>query len=219
MAHAATGEAYKPGMEGRDGLRQVLAKPVSLESVVGEEAHHVHVNAVFFQRRQHESYLTLHCFLVNDQRQSIALPALTLNLYLLFCKHLALVVDETHEQLILMSILATGKDREVELLKRLRLHAPPPRIIECVLFGQEHIMRIVCAQGISRADTDRMIALPCRRSIPTMMIAGRILEVTVLNKFGIETAVGRIADVLKENAHQTVADRFLLRRIYGQRRL
>ena len=210
MAHASPGETHKLWMKGCDGLCQVFAEPMSLEGVVGKEAHHVYGDAVVFQRGQHEPDLTLQGFLVNDQRQSVALPALSLDFHLLFCKHLALVVDQTHQQLVLASIVATDKNGEVKLPERLSHHSAPPRIIECVLLGQKYIVRIVFAQGLHRADTNRMIALPCRRSIPTTMIVGSILEIAVLDKFSIEASIGSITDVLKENTHQPVTDRLLL---------
>ena len=210
MAHATTGKTYEPRTEGRDSLGQVFAKPMSLEGIVRKEAYHVYGNAVLFQRCQHQSDLTLRGFLVNNQRQGIASPVLTFDLYLLFCEHLALVIDKAHQQLILASILAADKDREVELLEWFSHQSTPPCVIECVLLGQEHIVGIVFAQRLCRADADRMIALPCGRCVPPTMVVGGVLEITVLNKFRIKATIGSIADVLEENTHQSVADRLLL---------
>ena len=42
------------------------------------------------------------------------------------------------------------------------------------------------------------------------MVAWEILEVAVLNHLSIESAIGSIADILEEDAHELVADGFLL---------
>ena len=58
-------------------------------------------------------------------------------------------------------------------------------------------------------------SVPCRGGVPLATVFGAVLKVTVLHQFAIQSAIGRIADVLEEDADEFVADGFLLR-AHGQ---
>ena len=45
---------------------------------------------------------------------------------------------------------------------------------------------------------------PCRLRVPSAVVTGCVFKVTVLYQLGIQSAVGSIADVFKENTHQLV---------------
>ena len=56
---------------------------------------------------------------------------------------------------------------------------------------------------------------PCRARLPVDIVAtvrGSVLKIAVLNKLGIQTAVGTIIDILEEYAYQFVRYRFCLGR-------
>ena len=61
--------------------------------------------------------------------------------------------------------------------------------------------------------------MPCRRCFPFFAVTAVVFEVTVLYELGIESAIGCIADVLEKDAHELVADVFLLVLVNGERRL
>ena len=60
-------------------------------------------------------------------------------------------------------------------------------------------------------------SVPGCSSIPSAMVLSRIFEVAVLNQLGIEATVGCIADILKEDTYELVADDFLTVHVDSQR--
>src|SRR5574344_1856116 len=72
-------------------------------------------------------------------------------------------------------------------------------------------MLIVNMDGLDRVDGERTAGFaerPGCLTIPTSVIGRRVFKAPVLNELGIQTTVGRIADVFKEDAHQLVTDGF-----------
>ena len=50
------------------------------------------------------------------------------------------------------------------------------------------------------------LELPCGEAMPSAAVGGRVLEVAVLDEFAIESAIGSVADILKEDTDELVAD-------------
>ena len=60
---------------------------------------------------------------------------------------------------------------------------------------------------------------PCGQGIPVLTVGCCIFKVAVLNKLRIQSAVGSIADILKEDAHQVGRDVLLVSPVYRQLRI
>jgi len=60
-----------------------------------------------------------------------------------------------------------------------------------------------CSQGVTGSHL-----LPCCAGSPAVTFGRAVLKRAVLQEFGIESAIGRAADVLEENANQFIADGF-----------
>ena len=122
-------EAHKLWAQRGNGLRGVLAQPVTFEGVVREKAHHVHVDASFFQRGQGKPHVASFHFLVHCQRELIALPTLAVQLQPHFCVFLAIVAHKGHEYLVFASIGRAKTQGAIKLLQRRGGHSLPSFII------------------------------------------------------------------------------------------
>ena len=129
VTHATAWEPHKLWMESGNGLSQVLAEPMPLEGLMGEEAHHIDRHMTFLERCQSQAHLSLHRFLIHYQRKGIAIPALALGLDFLLGIHLTILTDELYQHLVLFTILIAQVNRKVERLVSSCRDAIPPYII------------------------------------------------------------------------------------------
>ena len=73
--------------------------------------------------------------------------------------------------------------------------------------------RVVCRYGPVSAVT---VHTPRRLGCPPLPVARGVLKVTVLYQFGIYSAVGSIADILKKYSYQVIAYRLFVGFVYRQ---
>ena len=225
VAHAAAGESHELRLQRGDGLSQVAAQAVALVGVLREERYHVEgsLSALLAHDAQLASLhvvvgehggLQALLLLVGVEHERIAMPALAFSLQPAFSHHRAVVGHEGHRELLLLAVLQAYVAREV--VAGTLVDDAVPAAVQQRVGIHHHVVRIVLRQRFVGGQLHARRGLPCRQRIPAAMVAGRVFEVAVLHQFGIQPAVGGIADVLEEHADELVADGLLLRRVHAE---
>ena len=212
VAHATAGETHELGMQGGDGLSQVFAQSVlaPFKRRLREEAHHVNGSLALVKGNDDKL-----CTAVGTRRREhslIAAPALALALQ----RGLRNGGAVAGAQLYAEALLATHKHGEVIVPALLQGYAVPPLVPQRVS-TDNGMMWILGREGIGVGDDDVARRVPGGGGAPLAAVAAGVFEVAVLYELGIETAVGRVADVFEEDAYELVADGLLAGEVDGER--
>ena len=195
---------------------------MSLEGVVRKERNHVESHLRVLLAHQHQ--LALHrlvtvlfdAFLVGRvERQGVALPAVASHLHLPFRHHKTLLTHQSHRQRLTSAIRQPRIERAIIL--RTTVEDAVPALVVQRVGSDDHIVRIVGTERLVCGDGKRHTTLPSRCSTPSAVVSRRVFKITVLHQFRIQSAIGCIADVFKENTDEFVRDGLTLRGIYAER--
>ena len=227
MYHAAAGESHESGMQVGQCLGQVLAQAVSLIGVLWHQRHHVDVYFSLVQYQHLEN--GVRAVFAGRQNGLVLAPGIVLHVdggigqqLRVFAPSLG---NAEHDAHLLGSTDIAQEYREIivgagldgDTLEALVLKAEPfPALIVIVLLDaldlQAHIGGVVGMDTIRLPyfqRTQRMAGaylFPGRAGPPSVSFCRAVLERAVLYQFGIETAVGRAADVFEEYTNKVVTD-------------
>ena len=217
MTHTATREAHELRLQVGNHLCQVFPQAVltTHEGFAWEEADDIDACFLVFQSCYGEA-----CFLTGlcgCEHCLVFPPVCPLGLHFGLSNDAAIFSNQGDDEIFLQLALALwGRDiahehREVVLSTCCYSDAIPTFVIDGVV-AQYGIMGIVLTQRIDGNDNHRLRTTPGGGGTPSTVILGDILEVAILDKFGIEPSVSSIADILEEDADKLVADGLLLSR-------
>ena len=128
------------------------------------------------------------------------------------------IIDQTHTE----STSTFREKREIVFLALLEGDSVPTfidefsarcdrlegRVVDVVLVDRSLCFDVPCGAITFES--------PCSLGIPITVVIGCIFEISVLNQFGIQTSVGSIADILKEDAHEVGRYGFAVIPIHAQ---
>ena len=219
MAHAATRKSHKLRLQLSNSFSKILAQSVSLVGIVREQRYHVECHSSILLASHHQSavysLVAIHlCALLvcGIQRKSISLPLLAYYLQLTLSHHVAIFSNQCHAEFLFLARDVASIDREI-VCRTTVYDAIPSLVIQGI--GSNHgIMRIVLAQRIFGSYSDRSIALPCCYGTPSLMVVACIFEVAILHKFGIESAIGSIADIFEKHTNKLIRNSLALSGIH-----
>ena len=221
VAEASAGETDEAGMEVGEGLCEVGTKSVLAvtEGVLGEEADEVEGNAsgvlwLDGERctggvgRGSQDGLLLTPLLAGGEGGA---------------SQFFVAVEQADEEFLGFGIKVLGKEAEVVFLALLQDDAVETVVAErCARLcgGEEGVVGVVGVKGLLGRDFPSgsfAFQFPETLGVPLAAVEVVVLEVAVLDKFGIESAVGAVVDVFEEDADEVGRDGFCLVGMEGQR--
>ena len=242
MDDTAAREAHELRMEVGQRLNQVFAETVALVGVLWHQRYHIDIEVA---RRQHQHLQRSFCAgLRRSEDGRIFLPGLVAHVNYGLSQELRVFapfsgLHENDANLLGRADVA-HENREIILLSGLHADAVEavvldsesfPALVVVVLlhpFGVEtHIGRIVGVEGVVLAHINRTKGMsgtcdaPGGAGTPAVAFGRAVFERAVLHQFGVDAAVGSMADVLEEDAKQFVTNHFAalgrLHRLCGNR--
>ncbi len=187
---------------------------MSVERILRKQAYHVHSRLITFLRHNHQFCLfgRFGCF----EHCVIPMPLFTGTLCIYACRRYHTpAVYKCHGKSFGLSADITHTETEIILCPTFYTHTVPSRIIQRI-GCKNGIMGIVLAQrAVCHNPYITSRRAPRRSGSPLTTIGRSVFEVTILHHFSIQSAVGSIAYILKENTNELVADGFLTFTVYS----
>ena len=204
VRHASAREAHELRMQGGNGLGQVLTHTVlaTFEGVLREERDHIHAHVSCLQGYDDQPGLVVGgC---GSEHGGILFPVAGTCLERALGQHIAVLSDQQNVKVLLLS---ASEDIHGEIVFFAHFNGDSvPSFVPQGVRPQQCIVRIVGMQGMLGSNLYGPRRMPGCGGIPAAMVLLRIFEVAILDELGIEAAVGSIADILKEDADELVAD-------------
>ena len=221
MQHTTARETNKLRFEFCDFLCQILAKSVTFISIMRFQTHEIntHLSLSLWNKGQADAFTLFEIsliFISNDQLRLIFRPLIANNLHLSLRYNIPRFINQSYHELLILSIQATSIQTHViirssmlSFLLRITSTSQDRNAIPSYIINrcstQHRIVRIIFAHSVFYGNRRQVHSLPSSRCIPRMLsIILVVFKITVLKKFGTQSAISSPTDIFKENTNQLI---------------